>query len=225
MEKILKFNRIGAPGWWWNGRILRRKTVRVLADQTVEYTIAGGAAHRPVSALSALVVDHDSASGRTGAGKRGKGVGADTPARTRQLARSAFKRTSAVAKKIERQLLISELDGNGQMHGSRLPIEHGGRIFPLLDGIESSLMEKRRPRKNLDGCDVAGSIDECVDLNLAGKMLSLGDGRILGWNRLEELSLLHFATNRERSGRRVMATGRSSQRIPITRNSLGVNRL
>jgi len=26
VEKILKFNRIGAPGWWWNGRILRRKT-------------------------------------------------------------------------------------------------------------------------------------------------------------------------------------------------------
>jgi len=26
VEKVIKFNRIGAPGWWWNGRILRRKT-------------------------------------------------------------------------------------------------------------------------------------------------------------------------------------------------------
>lgn len=26
VEKVLKFNRIGAPGWWWNGRVLRRKT-------------------------------------------------------------------------------------------------------------------------------------------------------------------------------------------------------
>lgn len=26
VEKILKFNRIGAPGWWWNGRILKKST-------------------------------------------------------------------------------------------------------------------------------------------------------------------------------------------------------
>jgi glycosyltransferase involved in cell wall biosynthesis len=26
VEKILKFNRIGSPGWWWNGRVLKRKT-------------------------------------------------------------------------------------------------------------------------------------------------------------------------------------------------------
>jgi glycosyltransferase involved in cell wall biosynthesis len=26
VEEVLKFNRIGAPGWWWNGRILKRKT-------------------------------------------------------------------------------------------------------------------------------------------------------------------------------------------------------
>lgn len=26
VETILKFNRLGAPGWWWNGRILKRKT-------------------------------------------------------------------------------------------------------------------------------------------------------------------------------------------------------
>ena len=26
VEKVLKFNRIGSPGWWWNGRILKRKT-------------------------------------------------------------------------------------------------------------------------------------------------------------------------------------------------------
>jgi glycosyltransferase involved in cell wall biosynthesis len=26
VEKILKFNRIGAPGWWWNGRILKKDT-------------------------------------------------------------------------------------------------------------------------------------------------------------------------------------------------------
>lgn len=27
IEKVLKFNRIGAPGWWWNGRILKRATL------------------------------------------------------------------------------------------------------------------------------------------------------------------------------------------------------
>ncbi|MGB7436262.1 MAG: glycosyltransferase, partial [Candidatus Acidiferrum sp.] len=26
VEKILKFNRIGAPGWWWNGQILKKET-------------------------------------------------------------------------------------------------------------------------------------------------------------------------------------------------------
>ena len=26
VEKMLKFNRIGAPGWWWNGRVLKEKT-------------------------------------------------------------------------------------------------------------------------------------------------------------------------------------------------------
>jgi glycosyltransferase involved in cell wall biosynthesis len=26
VEEVLKFNRIGAPGWWWNGRILRNNT-------------------------------------------------------------------------------------------------------------------------------------------------------------------------------------------------------
>jgi glycosyltransferase involved in cell wall biosynthesis len=26
VEKLLKFNRLGAPGWWWNGRLLKRKT-------------------------------------------------------------------------------------------------------------------------------------------------------------------------------------------------------
>lgn len=26
VEKVLKFNRIGAPGWWWNGRILKQTT-------------------------------------------------------------------------------------------------------------------------------------------------------------------------------------------------------
>jgi len=26
VEKVLKFNRIGAPGWWWNGRVLKKST-------------------------------------------------------------------------------------------------------------------------------------------------------------------------------------------------------
>jgi glycosyltransferase involved in cell wall biosynthesis len=26
VEKILKFNRVGAPGWWWNGRVLKKST-------------------------------------------------------------------------------------------------------------------------------------------------------------------------------------------------------
>jgi glycosyltransferase involved in cell wall biosynthesis len=26
VEKVLKFNRVGAPGWWWNGRVLKRTT-------------------------------------------------------------------------------------------------------------------------------------------------------------------------------------------------------
>lgn len=26
VEKVLKFNRIGTPGWWWNGRVLKVKT-------------------------------------------------------------------------------------------------------------------------------------------------------------------------------------------------------
>jgi glycosyltransferase involved in cell wall biosynthesis len=26
VEKVLKFNRFGAPGWWWNGRILKSET-------------------------------------------------------------------------------------------------------------------------------------------------------------------------------------------------------
>jgi len=26
VEKVLKFNRIGVPGWWWNGRVLKRDT-------------------------------------------------------------------------------------------------------------------------------------------------------------------------------------------------------
>jgi glycosyltransferase involved in cell wall biosynthesis len=26
VEKVLKFNRIGAPGWWWNGRVLKKNT-------------------------------------------------------------------------------------------------------------------------------------------------------------------------------------------------------
>ncbi|MGB7845423.1 MAG: bifunctional glycosyltransferase/class I SAM-dependent methyltransferase [Candidatus Acidiferrum sp.] len=26
VEKVLKFNRIGAPAWWWNGRVLKRTT-------------------------------------------------------------------------------------------------------------------------------------------------------------------------------------------------------
>jgi len=26
VEKVLKFNRIGAPGWWWNGRVMRSTT-------------------------------------------------------------------------------------------------------------------------------------------------------------------------------------------------------
>lgn len=26
VEKVLKFNRIGAPGWWWNGKVLKKNT-------------------------------------------------------------------------------------------------------------------------------------------------------------------------------------------------------
>jgi glycosyltransferase involved in cell wall biosynthesis len=26
VERVLKFNRVGAPGWWWNGRVLKKKT-------------------------------------------------------------------------------------------------------------------------------------------------------------------------------------------------------
>lgn len=26
VEKVLKFNRIGAPGWWWNGKVLKKTT-------------------------------------------------------------------------------------------------------------------------------------------------------------------------------------------------------
>jgi 2-polyprenyl-3-methyl-5-hydroxy-6-metoxy-1,4-benzoquinol methylase len=26
VEKVLKFNRVGAPGWWWNGRVLKQET-------------------------------------------------------------------------------------------------------------------------------------------------------------------------------------------------------
>jgi glycosyltransferase involved in cell wall biosynthesis len=27
VERVLKFNRIGAPGWWWNGRVLKKRTI------------------------------------------------------------------------------------------------------------------------------------------------------------------------------------------------------
>lgn len=27
VARVLKFNRIGAPGWWWNGRVLKKKTL------------------------------------------------------------------------------------------------------------------------------------------------------------------------------------------------------
>jgi glycosyltransferase involved in cell wall biosynthesis len=26
VEQMLKFNRVGAPGWWWNGRVLKKRT-------------------------------------------------------------------------------------------------------------------------------------------------------------------------------------------------------
>jgi hypothetical protein len=26
VEEVLKFNRIGSPAWWWNGKILKRTT-------------------------------------------------------------------------------------------------------------------------------------------------------------------------------------------------------
>ena len=26
VEKVIKFNRLGSPGWWWNGRVLKRAT-------------------------------------------------------------------------------------------------------------------------------------------------------------------------------------------------------
>jgi glycosyltransferase involved in cell wall biosynthesis len=26
VEQVIKFNRVGSPGWWWNGRILKRRT-------------------------------------------------------------------------------------------------------------------------------------------------------------------------------------------------------
>jgi hypothetical protein len=26
VEKVIKFNRLGSPGWWWNGRVLKRET-------------------------------------------------------------------------------------------------------------------------------------------------------------------------------------------------------
>jgi glycosyltransferase involved in cell wall biosynthesis len=26
VEKVLKFNRVGAPGWWWNGRVMKQTT-------------------------------------------------------------------------------------------------------------------------------------------------------------------------------------------------------
>jgi hypothetical protein len=26
VEQVIKFNRVGSPAWWWNGKILKRKT-------------------------------------------------------------------------------------------------------------------------------------------------------------------------------------------------------
>ena len=27
VETVLRFNRISRPGWWWNGKILKRRTI------------------------------------------------------------------------------------------------------------------------------------------------------------------------------------------------------
>jgi len=59
---------------------LEEEHVWVLADQVIEYPFAIGALNRPIPAISALILDHDSSRGRTGTRKRGEDFRANTPA-------------------------------------------------------------------------------------------------------------------------------------------------
>jgi len=69
------------------------------------------------------------------------------------------------------ELLSAELYGNCEVHRSRIAIELGRRIFPLLDGFDRRLMQQGRTGDDFGGGDVAVLVDERVNLHVAGDML------------------------------------------------------
>ena len=81
-----------------------------------------------------------------------------------------------------------------------MSIKQGGRVFPLLHGIQGGAAQKWWARYQFHGRDVPRRIDERINLNIAGNVLRSGHRRIQRWDGFKELRGFHVATNRERRG-------------------------
>jgi len=131
-------------------------------------------------------------------------------------------RLEAGATKLPSELLGAKLDGYGQVHGSRLTIEHGGLVLPLLDGVKRGTMKQTGSGNDLQFRDVAGGVDQRVDLDVSGYVLRFGHRRINRCYGLNQLRGLHFATNGKRNGRCVVHSDRT-QRFASGTGRLGIN--
>ena len=97
-------------------------------------------------------------------------------------------------------LLDAELDGDGEVHGSRAAVELRGRILPLLHGFESGLMKHGRAGEHFHGGDITLGIDQGVEGDVAGNVLRARHRRIDRGNGFDQAGLLDVSANGGRSG-------------------------
>ena len=85
-------------------------------------------------------------------------------------------------------------------------------------------MKHRRAGDHLDGGDVAGGIDQRVNLDIAGNALRLGQRRINRRSGLKELGGLHVTANREgRGGCLAMSGTDNGKRIRTSGRRISFN--
>ena len=134
-RRSCRFNRVGTPAWWLNGKLLRRRHFGLVQIAALNLAHAALPARRPGAALPAALAHRDPAAARGGGARRAGArrrddrvaarAGAARPA-SRPPGRSQLPlRVEAVQRLVDRERRVAE-EGGGPVRDEAAPERAGG---------------------------------------------------------------------------------------------------
>ena len=70
--------------------------------------------------------------------------------------------------------VVMKLDGDGEVHGGRPPVQPRGVVFPLAQCLLGSLSQKHVAVEHLDIPYIARFIDQCIQGDVPGDVVGFG---------------------------------------------------